>query len=76
MSTRQHTERLHVDWTACDARGTCLELLPELLEADDWGYPRARTGEAAPAVVPRLRAAGGARVPADGAAAASRLSRL
>ena len=49
-------ERLHVDWTACDARGTCLELLPELLEADDWGYPRARTGEAAaPAVPPTSR---------------------
>jgi ferredoxin len=43
-------ERLHVDWTACDGRGTCRELLPELLDADDWGYPLSRTGEAAPAV--------------------------
>ncbi|HKG49965.1 MAG TPA: ferredoxin [Actinomycetales bacterium] len=49
------SERLHVDWTACDARGTCLDLLPELLEADDWGYPLARTGEAAPAVPPSSR---------------------
>jgi ferredoxin len=31
--------QLHVDWTACDGRGLCMELLPELLETDDWGYP-------------------------------------
>jgi ferredoxin len=32
---------LHVDWTRCDGHGSCAELLPELLIADDWGYPRA-----------------------------------
>ncbi len=37
---------LMIDWTACDGRGLCRELLPELLEADPWGYPRARTGAA------------------------------
>jgi ferredoxin len=31
--------RLHIDWTACDGRGLCMELLPELLGRDDWGYP-------------------------------------
>ena len=31
--------KLHVDWTACDGRGLCMELLPELLGRDDWGYP-------------------------------------
>jgi ferredoxin len=31
--------KLHIDWTACDGRGLCMELLPELLQADDWGYP-------------------------------------
>ena len=31
--------KLHIDWTACDGRGLCVELLPELLQADDWGYP-------------------------------------
>jgi ferredoxin len=36
--------RLHVDWTACEARGACHELLPHLLTADDWGYPLARDG--------------------------------
>ncbi|MEJ5914368.1 ferredoxin [Pseudokineococcus sp. 1T1Z-3] len=30
---------LHVDWTACDGRGLCAELLPEVLAADPWGYP-------------------------------------
>lgn len=30
---------LHIDRIACDARGTCAELLPELMELDDWGYP-------------------------------------
>ncbi|HET7474813.1 MAG TPA: ferredoxin [Dermatophilaceae bacterium] len=31
--------RLRVDWPACKARGLCAELLPELVELDDWGYP-------------------------------------
>jgi ferredoxin len=35
--------RLHIDWTACDGRGLCAELLPELLLSDDWGYPVARS---------------------------------
>ncbi|MCU1551302.1 MAG: oxidoreductase [Glaciihabitans sp.] len=32
---------LHIDWIACDGRGLCTELLSELLERDEWGYPRA-----------------------------------
>ncbi len=48
------TTRLHIDWTACDGRGLCAELLPELLTEDDWGYPVARTGEAEPAVPRQL----------------------
>jgi ferredoxin len=41
------TSKLHVDWTACDGRGLCAELLPELLARDEWGYPvpRDRTTE-------------------------------
>ena len=31
--------RLTVDWTRCTAHGLCAELLPELIELDDWGYP-------------------------------------
>jgi ferredoxin len=30
---------LRVDWPACKARGLCHELLPELIELDEWGYP-------------------------------------
>ncbi|WP_237280245.1 ferredoxin [Subtercola vilae] len=32
---------LHIDWTLCDGRGLCTELLPELLGRDEWGYPLA-----------------------------------
>jgi ferredoxin len=42
--TTERPARLHVDWTACDRRGSCIELLPELLDADDWGYPMPREG--------------------------------
>ncbi len=30
---------LCIDRIACDGRGTCAELLPELITLDDWGYP-------------------------------------
>jgi ferredoxin len=43
---------LHIDWTACDGRGLCAELLPEILAADDWGYPLARSGGGADVPVP------------------------
>ena len=45
-------DRLHVDWIRCDGRGLCHELLPEILTADDWGYPLSRTGDASP-IIPR-----------------------
>lgn len=31
--------RLHVDWPSCRARGLCFELLPEVVDLDEWGYP-------------------------------------
>lgn len=34
----RHT-RLTVDPIACDGRGLCAELLPELVRLDDWGFP-------------------------------------
>jgi ferredoxin len=49
--------RLHIDWTACDGRGLCAELLPELLTEDDWGYPVPRDGAPEPAVPPQLASA-------------------
>ncbi|WP_432476273.1 ferredoxin [Nocardioides sp. GXQ0305] len=30
---------LRVDWPECRARGLCHELLPELVDLDEWGYP-------------------------------------
>ena len=30
---------LRVDWPACNARGVCHELLPEVVSLDEWGYP-------------------------------------
>lgn len=42
------TGRLHIDWTACDGAGLCIELLPELLDRDPWGYPIPRAEVAAP----------------------------
>ncbi len=46
--------KLHVDWTACEGRGLCAELLPELLTRDEWGYPLSRGGTPEPAVAPEL----------------------
>ncbi len=40
--TVRTTARLRIDWTACDGRGLCAELLPEVLDTDPWGYPVAR----------------------------------
>ena len=31
--------RLRVDPIACDGRGLCAEILPELIALDDWGFP-------------------------------------
>ena len=33
------SHRLRVNPIACTAHGMCAELLPELIELDDWGYP-------------------------------------
>lgn len=32
---------LHIDWTRCDGRGFCAELLAGRLTRDQWGYPLA-----------------------------------
>ena len=33
------SRRLRVDWPSCEARGLCHELLPEVVDLDEWGYP-------------------------------------
>ena len=36
--------RLEVNRIDCDGYGMCAELLPELIELDDWGYPIVHLG--------------------------------
>ncbi len=31
--------RVRVNPITCEAHGLCVELLPELIRLDDWGYP-------------------------------------
>ena len=44
--------RLHIDWTRCDGRGLCTELLPLLLARDDWGYPLPHDASREPRIPP------------------------
>jgi ferredoxin len=48
--------RLHVDWTACEGRGTCVELIPEVLAEDPWGYPVPRDGSREPNIPAEVEA--------------------
>ncbi len=54
--TDRSTQELRVDMRACDAYGYCSELLPELVELDEWGYPVV-TGEVAPELLGAARRA-------------------
>lgn len=47
--------RLHIDWTRCDGRGLCTELLPDLLTRDEWGYPLSIQGSREPEIPADLR---------------------
>ena len=49
--------RLRVNPIACDARGLCIELLPELISADPWGYPIIRPGPVPLDLLPLARRA-------------------
>jgi ferredoxin len=42
--------RLHIDWTRCDGRGLCTELLPDVLGRDDWGFPLSRNRSREPEI--------------------------
>jgi ferredoxin len=39
QSDRGRALTLRVDMTACEGRGLCAELLPEVIVLDDWGFP-------------------------------------
>lgn len=43
-TNRATSETLHIDWSACAARGLCYELLEEKLTPDPWGYPYSPEG--------------------------------
>jgi ferredoxin len=47
--------RLEVDPIACDGRGLCAELLPEMITLDDWGFPIVRTEEVPPGLLRQAR---------------------
>jgi ferredoxin len=50
-------QRLRVDWPSCTARGVCHELLPEMIDLDDWGYPVTSRDPVAPELVGFARTA-------------------
>ena len=41
VTTGRRSTTLHIDWTRCDGRGLCSELLADTLQRDEWGYPLA-----------------------------------
>jgi ferredoxin len=48
MELIQMSRHIQVDPILCDGFGQCAELLPELIELDEWGYPIV-SGAAVPA---------------------------
>jgi ferredoxin len=54
---RGHALEIAIDRIACDGRGICAELLPELIELDDWGYPIVRAGSVPRPLVDEARRA-------------------
>jgi ferredoxin len=50
-------QRLRVNPIACDGRGVCAEVAPELIRLDDWGFPVIRPGPVPPGFYPAAQAA-------------------
>jgi ferredoxin len=48
---------LNIDRIVCEGRGMCAELLPELIELDEWGYPIVRGAEIPPHLMDHARRA-------------------
>lgn len=53
----REAHHLVVDPTACDAYGACVELLPEWITSDEWGYPMIRRDALPPHLLPLARRA-------------------
>ena len=49
--------RLHIDWTRCDGHGSCVELLPDILGTDEFGFPIPWSHEKEPVIPVRSRIA-------------------
>jgi ferredoxin len=43
--------RLRVDWIKCDGYGTCADMLPELIDVDEWRYPILLAASVPPALL-------------------------
>jgi ferredoxin len=54
------TPSLRVNPIACEAHGLCIELLPELITADPWGYPIIAEGPVPSELIPLARRAAAA----------------
>jgi ferredoxin len=52
VSRKAERARLRVNPVACQAHGLCIELLPELISADPWGYPIIAPGPVPGELVP------------------------
>ncbi|MFZ0179189.1 MAG: ferredoxin [Candidatus Dormiibacterota bacterium] len=48
---------LGIDRIKCDGHGVCADLVPELIELDDWGYPIIRPGAVPDSVLPHAKRA-------------------
>jgi ferredoxin len=51
------SRELRVNRIACSGHGDCAELLPELVTADEWGYPIVTGGPVPPRLERRARRA-------------------
>jgi ferredoxin len=51
------TSRLHLDPIACAGHGLCADLLPEIVELDEWGYPIVGSDTVGPDLLPHARRA-------------------
>jgi ferredoxin len=49
--------RLHLNPAACTGHGLCADLVPELVELDEWGFPILRSDAVGPDLLPHARRA-------------------
>lgn len=48
---------MYINPIACNGHGMCAELLPELIELDDWGFPVIKRKEVPPSLLEIARRA-------------------